>query len=47
MIVKELKMENTTIFVDDEYMYKTEDERQSRYELFNQIGCEIMNNSNF
>lgn len=45
VIVKELKIGNTTVLVDDEYMYKTEEERQSRYELFNKIGCEIINNS--
>lgn len=45
MIVKELNLENTKILVDDTYMPKTEEERQERYEIFNQIGCEIINNS--
>lgn len=45
MIVKEMKIGNTKILVDDTYMPKTEEEKQSRYELFNQIGCEIIYNS--
>ena len=40
-----MKIGNTTILVDDTYMPKSEEERQERYELFNQIGCEIINNS--
>lgn len=45
MIIKEMNLGNTKILVDDTYLPKTEEERQSRYELFNQIGCEIINNS--
>ncbi len=45
MIVKEMKIGNTKILVDDTYMPKTEEEKQSRYELFNQIGCEIIYDS--
>lgn len=45
MIIKEIKIGNTKILVDDTYMPKTEEEKQSRYELFNQIGCEIIYNS--
>lgn len=45
MIVKEMKIGNTKILVDDTYMPKSEEEKQSRYELFNQIGCEIIYDS--
>ncbi len=45
MIVKEMNFGNTRVLVDDMYLPKTEEEKQSRYELFNQIGCEIINNS--
>lgn len=45
MIVKEMKIESATILIDDTYMPKSEEERQQRYELFNAIGCEILNNS--
>lgn len=45
MIVKEIKLENATVFIDDSYIAKTEDEKSSRYELFNSIGCEIINSS--
>lgn len=47
MIVKEMKIGNSIILIDDTYMPKSEKEKQQRYELFNQIGCEIMNNSNY
>lgn len=45
MIVKKMKLGNTTILVDDTYMPKNEEERKIRYEIFNAIGCEIVNNS--
>lgn len=45
MIVKEIKNGNTTILVDDEYMPKNEEEQKERYQLFNQIGCDILYNS--
>jgi len=45
LIVKEFKLGNTTILVDDTYMAKTEQEREERYQLFNKIGCEIIYNS--
>jgi len=45
VIVKEMKIGNTKILVDDTYMPKTKEEKQFRYELFNQIGCEIIYNS--
>lgn len=45
MIIKEFKIGNTKILVDDTYMAKTEEERQQRYEVFNSIGCEILYNN--
>lgn len=45
MIIKEMKIGNTKILVDDSYLPKTEEERKTRYELFNQIGCDIIYNS--
>lgn len=45
MIIKEMKLGNVKVLIDDTYLPKTEEERQSRYELFNQIGCEIINSS--
>lgn len=45
MIIKEIKIGNTKILVDNTYMPKSEEEKQSRYELFNQIGCEIIYDS--
>ena len=45
LIVKKMKLDNTTILVDDTYMPKNEEERKIRYEIFNAIGCEIINNS--
>ena len=45
LIVKEIKMDNATVFIDDSYIAKTEEERKARYELFNSIGCEIINSS--
>ena len=38
-------MDNATVFIDDSYIAKTEEERKARYELFNSIGCEIINSS--
>ena len=40
-----MKLGNTTVLVDDSYMPKSEEERKIRYEIFNAIGCEIINNS--
>lgn len=45
MIINEFQLGNTKILVDDSYMPKTEEERQQRYELFNQIGCEILDST--
>lgn len=45
MIVKEFKLGNTTIEVDDTYFPKTEEENQKVYEEFNKTGCEILRNS--
>ena len=42
MIIKTLKLGNTTILVDDTYLSKSEEEKQLVYEEFNKIGCEIL-----
>lgn len=42
MIVKEFLLANTQIAIDDSYYPKTEKEKQSVYEEFNKIGCEII-----
>lgn len=39
----ELKLEDATIIVDDSCVAKNEIERQQRIEIFNNIGCEILN----
>ncbi len=46
MIVKEFKIGNTTIEVDDTYFPKTKEENEKVYEEFNKIGCEILRNLN-
>lgn len=45
MIVKEFKLGNTTIEVDDTYFPKTKEENERVYEEFNKIGCEILRKS--
>jgi len=45
MIIKEFKIGNTTIEVDNTYYPKTEEENIKAYEEFNKIGCEILKNS--
>lgn len=45
MIVKEFKLGNTTIEVDDTYYPKTKEENEKVYEEFNKIGCKILGNS--
>lgn len=42
MVVKEFKIGNTTIEVDDTYFPKTEEEKELVYEEFNRIGWEIL-----
>lgn len=42
MIIKEFKLGNTTIEVDDTYFPKTKEENERVYEEFNKIGCEIL-----
>lgn len=42
MIVKEYKLGDTTIQIDDTYFPKNEEEKQRVYEEFNRIGCEIL-----
>ena len=42
MIVKEFKLGNTKIEVDDTYLVKTEEEKQNVYQQFNKIACEIL-----
>lgn len=44
MIIKEFKIGNTTIEVDNTYYPKTEEENIKVYEEFNKIGCEILKN---
>lgn len=46
MIVKEFKLGNTTIEVDDTYFPKTKEENERVYEEFNKTACEILRNSN-
>ena len=43
MVIKEFKLGNTTIEVDDEFYPKTEEEKEMVYEEFNKIGWEIIN----
>ena len=43
MVVKEFKLGNTTIEVDDKFYPKTEEEKEMVYEEFNKIGWEILN----
>lgn len=45
MIVKEFKIGNTTIEVDNTYYPKTEEENIKAYEEFNKIGYKILRNS--
>lgn len=45
MIIKEMQIGDVKVLVDDTYIAKTEEEKQQRYEVFNSIGCEIMNSS--
>lgn len=42
MIVKTLKIGDTTIEVDNTYFPKTKEEEQVRYEEFNIVGCKIL-----
>lgn len=42
MIVKEFKLGNTKIEVDNTYLVKTEEEKQNVYQQFNKIACEIL-----
>lgn len=42
MIIKEFKIGNTTIEVDDKYFPKTKEENEQIYEDFNKIGCKIL-----
>ena len=42
MVVKEFKLGNTTIEIDNEFYPKTEEEKELTYEEFNKIGWEIL-----
>lgn len=42
MTIKEFKIGNTIIEVDDTYFPKTEEQNQRVYEEFNNIGCKIL-----
>lgn len=46
MIVKEFKLGNTTIEVDNTYFPKTKEENERIYEEFNKTACEILRNTN-
>lgn len=46
MTVKEFKLGNTTIEVDDTYYPKTKEENEKVYEQFNKTACEILKNKN-
>ena len=46
MMIKEFKLGNTKIEVDDTYFPKTKEENEKVYEEFNRIGCEILRNTN-
>lgn len=45
MIVKEFKLGNTTIEVDNTYFPKTKEENERIYEEFNKTACEILRTS--
>lgn len=45
LIVKEFNLDGVKVMVEDTFLPKSEEERQQRYEIFNQIGCEILNSS--
>ena len=45
LIVKEFNLDGVKVLVDDTYLPKSDEERLQRYEIFNQIGCEILNSS--
>ncbi len=45
MVIKEFKLGNTTIEVDDTYFPKTKEENQNIYEQFNKTACEILRNT--
>lgn len=45
MIVKEFKLGNTTIEVDNTYFPETKEENEKAYEQFNKTACEILRNS--
>ena len=44
MTVKEFKLGNTTIEVDNTYFPKTKEENEKVYEQFNKTACEILKN---
>lgn len=46
MIVKEFKLGNTTIEVDNTYFPKTKEENEKVYEQFNKTACEILRSLN-
>lgn len=45
MVVKEFKLGNTTIEVDDTFFPETKEENERIYEQFNKTACEILRNS--
>lgn len=45
MVVKEFKLGNTTIEVDNTYFPETKEENEKVYEQFNKTACEILRNA--
>lgn len=45
MVVKEFKLGNTTIEVDNTYFPETKEENEKVYEQFNKTACEILKKS--
>lgn len=46
MTIKEFKLGNITIEVDNTYYPKTQEENEKVYEEFNKIGCQILRSLN-
>ena len=46
MVIKEFKLGDTTIEVDDTYFPTTKEENEKVYEQFNKTACEILRNNN-
>lgn len=44
MIIKEIKLNNTKILIDNEFLPKNEKEKEQIYKNFNSIACLILEN---